>query len=328
VSRAVKGVIVAGGGDGYSTDLARRIEEHGVALVRVDPGDREALTRELSDADALLCNRLEPTDTEAATRLRLIQALSAGADRVDREAVPSGCTLCNLFGHEQAIAEWCLMAMLALSRRLLTYDRRLREGDWAQDLPWELELAGRVVGTIGYGHIGRRVADLARAVGMDVVAATRSPSDDRAEGLRRLMGLDELGVLLAESDFVVVAVPSADETRGLVGAAELERLGPDSYLLNVARGDVVDERALYEALRGGTIAGAAIDVWYRYPRGGAPTFPSELAFHELDNVLMTPHASGSTTGTQERRAAFLADQLRRLADGRPLENVLAVGPPS
>jgi phosphoglycerate dehydrogenase-like enzyme len=326
----VKAVVVAGGGDGYATDLARRIEEHGVRedgleLVRVDPGDREALRRELADADALLCNRLEPADTEGAEGLRLVQALSAGADRVDPGAVPPGCVLCNLFGHEQAIAEWVLMAMLALSRGLLTYDRRLREGDWAPDLPWETELAGRVVATMGYGHIGRRVAGLARAVGMDVVAATRSPSDGRAEGLRRLVTLDDLDLVLGEADFAVVAVPSTDETRGLVGPAELERLGPDAFLLNVARGDVVDERALYEALRDGTIAGAALDVWYRYPRGGGRTLPADLPFHELDNVLMTPHVSGRTTGTQERRAAFLAEQLRRLAGGRPLENVLAVG---
>jgi phosphoglycerate dehydrogenase-like enzyme len=324
----VKAIVVAGAGDGYASDLTRRIEALGVALVRVAPEDRDALRRELAGADALLCTRLEPADTEGATGLRLVQALSAGADRVDPAAVPPGCALCNLFGHEQAIAEWCLMAMLALSRRLVTYDRRLREGDWAPDLPWELELAGRVVGTIGYGHIGRRVAELARAVGMDVVAATRSPSEERAAGLRRLVSFDDLGALLDEADFAVVAVPSTDETRGLVGAEQLARLGPGGYVLNVARGDVVDERALYEALRDGTIAGAAIDVWYRYPRGGARTLPAELPFHELENVLMTPHVSGRTTGTQERRAAFLAEQLRRLADGRPLANVLAVGPPS
>jgi phosphoglycerate dehydrogenase-like enzyme len=163
---------------------------------------------------------------------------------------------------------------------------------------------------------------------MEVVAATRSPSPERTDGLRRLAGLDELGSVLEDADFAVVAVPSSPETHGLIGAPELERLGADGYLVNVARGDVVEERALYEALRDGTIAGAAIDVWYRYPRGGAQTLPSEYPFHELDNVLMAPHVSGRTTGTQERRAAFLTEQLRRLEDGRPLENVLAIGPPS
>ena len=318
----MKAVVVAPAGDGYAADLARRVEAEGVPLVTVDPAEPDALRRELADADALLCNRLQPGDTESAGRLRLVQALSAGADRVDPAAIPPGCALCNLFGHEQAMAEWVLMAMLALSRRLLTYDRRLREGDWSPDLPWETELAGRVVGTIGYGHIGRRVVELASAVGMDAVGATRSPSAHRLGGVRRLVGLDALGSLLEEADFAVVAVPSTDDTRGLVGAPELERLGSGSYLVNVARGDVVDETALYEALRDGTIAGAALDVWYRYPRGGAPTLPSALPFHELDNVVIAPHVSGRTSGTQERRAAFIAQQLRRLADGRPLENVL------
>jgi len=160
---------------------------------------------------------------------------------------------------------------------------------------------------------------------MDAVAATRSPYPERAHGLRRLVGLEDLGGLLAEADFAVVAVPSTADTRGLVGAAELERLGPDGFLVNVARGEVVDQRALYEALRDGVIGGAALDVWYRYPRGGARTLPSDFAFHGLENVVMAPHVSGHTIGTQERRATFLVEQLRRLEEGRPLENVLAVG---
>lgn len=319
--------MVAGAGDGYAADLAARVEERGTPLVRVEPGDREALRRELAEADALVCNRLQPDDTAGAGRLRLVQALSAGADRIDRAAVPPGCALCNLYGHERAIAEWTLMAMLSLSRHLLAYDRRLREGDWFTDAPMERELAGLVVGTIGYGHIGRRVVELGRAVGMDAVAVTRSPSDERADGLRWLGGLGDLTRLLEEADFAIVAVPLTDDTRGLVGAVELARLGPEGALVNVARGDVVDERALYEALREGTIAGAALDVWYRYPRGGERVHPSAFPFHELGNVLMTPHVSGRSEATHERRASFLVEQLRRLAEGGKLENVLAVGPP-
>ncbi|MEX2210560.1 MAG: 2-hydroxyacid dehydrogenase [Gaiellaceae bacterium] len=322
----MKVVVVARPEDGYASELARGIEAAGVPLVWVEPGDREALRRELHDAEALLCNRLEPGDTAGAARLRLVQALSAGADSVDPAALPPGCALCNLYGHEEAIAQWALLGMLAVSRQLLWYDRRLREGDWSSDLPLERELAGRVVGTIGYGHIGRRVAELARAFGMEAVAVTRSPSDSRAGGLRWLRGLDEVDALMNEADFVCVAVPLAAETRGLVGASELDALGPQGVLVNVARGDVVDERALFDALRGRRIGGAALDVWYQYPsRGDGPSLPSSLPFHELDNVVMTPHVSGRTVETRERRASFLVEQLRRLADGRELENVLAVG---
>lgn len=312
-------------GEGYAAELARRVEEAGIRLVRVPTGDPEALRRELADADALLCNRLEPADTAGAARLRLVQALSAGADRVDPAAVPPGCALCNLYGHEQAIAEWALLGMLAVSRHLVLYDRRLREGDWSAGLPMERELAGRVVGTIGYGHIGRRLVDLARALGMEAVAVARSPSPGREAGLRWLGGSQDVLRLMEESDFVVVATPLTDETRGLVGARELEALGPDGVLVNVARGEVVDEQALYEALRDRVIGGAALDVWYRYPRRGEQAEPSALPFHELDNVVMTPHVSGRSTGTHERRARFLVDQLGRLERGEPLENVLAVG---
>jgi phosphoglycerate dehydrogenase-like enzyme len=322
----VKAVIVAGSGDGYADDLARRVEELGTRLVRVDPGDREGLQQELADADALLCNRLEPGGAAGARRLRLVQALSAGADGVDPSALPAGCALCNLFGHEQAIGEWVLMAMLACARRAVAYDRRLRAGDWAREVPLARELAGRTVGTVGWGHIGRRVAALAQAVGMDAVAVTRSPSAERSGALRWLGGLDELGRLLDEAHFAVVAVPLASETEGLIGAPELARLGPRGVLVNVARGPVVDERALYEALRDGTIAGAALDVWYRYPRGSSdPTQPSEFPFHELDNVLMSPHVSGTTVETELNRRAILLAQLERFAGGEALENVIAVG---
>jgi phosphoglycerate dehydrogenase-like enzyme len=230
---------------------------------------------------------------------------------------------------ERAIAEWALMCMLVLSRRLLVYDRALREGRWHRygddALALERLLRGRVLGIVGLGHIGRETAALGRAVGMDVVAATRSPGAGRGEGLRWVGALDELPRLLAESDFVVLAVPATPETVGLIGADELRALGPDGYLLNPARGEVVDEEALFRALRDGTIAGAAIDTWYRYPRApGEVVQPSRFPFGELENVVMTPHSSGRSEETRAGRWAWLEAQLRRLERGEPLENVLRV----
>lgn len=287
------------------------------------------LVDDLADADAVVCSRLTAEDTRGAHRLRLVQATYAGAERIDVAALPPGCTFCNVYGHEDAIGEWVVMSMLALTHHLLAYDGALRAGRWLRDLPLERELRGRTVGTLGFGHIGRRVAELAGAFGMEAIAVTRSPSREREAGLRWLGGLDERDRLLAESDFVVVSVPLSAETEGLVGARELELLGAEGYLLNVARGAVVDERALYEALRDGVIAGAALDVWWRYPeRRGEPTPPSEFPFGELPNVVMTPHVSGRSAGTDRHRRDFIVEQLLRLAAGRPLENVVAVGPQS
>ena len=129
--------------------------------------------------------------------------------------------------------------------------------------------------------------------------------------------------MLSEADFVLVSPPLVDATRGLIGVREFELMRPDAYLINPARDHIVDEKALYDALASCSIVGAAIDTWYEYPVGqdDSPR-PSKYAFWELDNVIMTPHHSGATEGTRTRRAATVAANIDRLANGQPLENVI------
>ena len=257
-----------------------------------------------------------------------MQALSGGADRIDRDALPPGCVLCNVRGHERTMAEWVLMAMLALHRRLLSYDRDLRDGIWRREDRLPKDLGEGTLAVIGLGAIGERVAEVVRCLGMRTIGVTRAPTPERAvaAGLGRLAALGELPSVLAEADVAVVCLPLRPETEGLVGIAELDALGRDGLLVNVARGAVVDEEALYEALRDGRIAGAALDVWYRYPeRGEERTLPATQPFWELDNVLMTPHVSGRSESTRRRRWEFVAAQLRRFAAGEPLENVVRNG---
>jgi phosphoglycerate dehydrogenase-like enzyme len=315
-------VLVSGSAEEVASDLAERVPE--AEIVRL--ADPTRLSDALAGADAVVCNRLTPDDTRDAKGLRLVQATSAGADRVDPAALPPGCVLCNAYEHEDAIAEWVLMSVLALTRHLLVYDRGLRQGEWNRDLPLEHELRGRTLGTVGYGHIGRRVVELGAAFGMDALAITRSPSPERASQLRWLGALDDLDRLFEEADVAVVCVPLAETTKGMIGASQLDLLGREGYLANVARGAIVQEGPLYEALRDGRIAGAALDVWWSYPESrGATAQPSAYPFHDLDNVVMTPHVSGRSEGTRTGRAAFVVEQLVRLAEGRPLENVLAEG---
>jgi phosphoglycerate dehydrogenase-like enzyme len=299
-------------------------------LVVVSDADRAQIQRALQDADAVVVGGvLTGEDTARATRLRLVHVLGAGWDGIAEDALPRGCFLCNVHEHETAIGEWVLMGMLALTRRLLVYDRDLRRGEWHRAYSFggvpERDLRGRTVGVIGLGHIGGRVAELARAVGMRVVGITRSPSDERATrcGLEWLGGSSDLHRLLEQSDFVVVCVPLSDATRGLIGAEELRLLGADSYLVNVSRGPIVSEEALYTALRDEAIAGAALDVWYRYPsHEGDQVLPAAFPFWELDNVVMTPHSSGWSESTLAGRWRFIAEQLARLREGKPLENVI------
>jgi phosphoglycerate dehydrogenase-like enzyme len=286
----------------------------------ISPTTEESLAAELAGADAVLCYRLRAEDVAQATQLRLVQTLSAGADGVDQASLPAGAVLCNVRGHERTMAEWVLMALLALPRQVVLLDHDLREGVWHRhggdhlDLG-EPELEGKTVALVGYGQIGRTVEELVRPLGANVVAVTRRPRD----GARPLSDLAEM---LAEVDFAVVSLPGQAGT--VVGERELDALGPAGYLVNVGRGSVVDEDALYAALRDGRIAGAAIDVWYRYPREeGEVVEPSRHPFHQLENVLMSPHASGRSRLAWLRRWEFVVEQLERLERSDPLENVLA-----
>jgi phosphoglycerate dehydrogenase-like enzyme len=189
------------------------------------------------------------------------------------------------------------------------------------------ELRGRTLAVIGLGRIGGAVARAGAFFGMRVLAVTRTPAAARPEetGGAIVSGLETLHQVLAEADFVVMAVPQNDTTRGLIGPAEFAAMKRNAYLINVARGGIVDEAALYDALSTRTIAGAAIDVWYQYPAADEIRLPSAYPFHELDNILMTPHISGATDGTFSYRWEFINDNIRRLAAGEPLQNVVKVG---
>ena len=279
----------------------------------------------LRGADAFISKRFSPGMAAAADRLRLILSPGAGTNQIDFAAVPAGVTVCNVYGHEAAIAEYVFMAILALNRDLLNMDARFRQADWSDRTGGaQREIRGQTLGVVGLGRIGAEVARIGRAFGMRVSAVTRTPRADQAAalGLAALGGMGDLPRLLAEADFVVLALPLDPSTTGLIGAAELAAMKPTASLVNVARGEVVAEAALYEALRDGVIAGAAIDTWYRYPEAAEPLRPSAFPFHELPNAIVTPHIAGWTEGTFRHRWDTIDENLRRLRAGEPLLNVV------
>jgi len=257
-----------------------------------------------------------------APRLQLLQLPASGLDAVDLAAVPDGCAVCNVFEHDIGISEYVLAAMLHWTVDLAGRSARFRVGSWAESPrlagAFRPELASRTLGCVGYGSIGRAVARRARAFGMPVVAVTRTPRpvDPAPDWLR---GFDALDRLLEAADFVLIACPLTEGTRGLIAEAQLARMKRDAVLINVARGPIVDEDALFAALREGAIGGAVLDTWWRYPSPAEPDArPSRHPFHELANVVMTPHLSGWTEGLMPRRFAVIIDNLERLAAGRPL----------
>jgi phosphoglycerate dehydrogenase-like enzyme len=258
--------------------------------------------------------------------LRLFHVPGAGYDAVDLAALPKSAVVCNCFGHEQAIAEYVMAALLSRHVPLIDADRRLRNRDWAYwaGAPERAhgEIVGKTIGLLGFGHIGKAIAVRAKAFEMNVHVANRSRITP-SQLVDRAFTLDDLGEFWGTADFIVVSVPLTAETQGIVGADAFAAMRPNAVILNVGRGPTIDEKALYDALHGERIAGAIIDTWYRYPMPGqAEVLPSALPFHELPNLIMTPHMSGWTHGTIRRRQMMIANNVMRRARGEACANVV------
>jgi phosphoglycerate dehydrogenase-like enzyme len=304
--------------------LAAKVTEVVAFETVPDPTDEDRARAVLARADAVVGEW--PAMSVEAPNVKLVQRWGAGLDAFDREELPRGALVCNVYRHGQSIAEHTFTLLLALYKDLLKYDSDLRRGEWNRprapggDVR---EVQGKTMGVLGFGHIGRALVAPAGGFGMEFVAIRGSEPDEKApEGVDFLGGPDDTDYLYEESDVVVVAVPLNDETRGMVGRAELDAMGDDAVLINVARGPVVDEEALYRALEAGDIGGAGIDTWYDYPDVDERCDPSRFPFGDLDNVVMTPHVSGWSEGTAERRWSFVAENIDRVARGERPENVV------
>ena len=294
-----------------------------------DASDADALMADLRDAQVFVGGRFNAAMAGAAPRLRLVHATGAGTDKIALESLGPDILVSNTFHHEQSMAEYIVGAAVMLRRHFLEQDRTLRTGRWAtsvydRTIAQPSSLQGARVGFVGFGHIGRRSWQLLRAFGTDGAAVTGSGRLDAAgEGLRWAADTSRLEQLMAESDIVVVSAPLTEQSVGMIGATALRALGPAGILINVGRGPLVVESALYEALSARTIAAAAIDVWYRYPDSSGVGSPSDLPFAELPNVLMTPHSSGVTENTFSGRVDDIAANIGRLHRGEPLQNVVS-----
>lgn len=259
------------------------------------------------------------------SKARLFHAPAAGTDAVNTTLLPAQCTLANCFGHENAIAEYVIAALLMRHVPLARADQDLRQQRWTywagRPTALRTELGSQTIGLLGFGHIAQTVALRAKAMGMRVHVANRSPVSHPM--VDQSWTLDALQDFMASADAVVVSLPLTDNTLGLVDAKAISAMRPDAVLMNVGRGAVIEEKALYDALASRQIGGAVIDTWYQYPTPAqAECAPSQYDFSALDNVLMTPHMSGWTSGTVRRRQETLADNIARLSRGEALINVL------
>jgi phosphoglycerate dehydrogenase-like enzyme len=279
-----------------------------------------------ADADILVTNHWR-SKYPPAPQVQLVQSVATGIELIDLDALPHGVVICNAFGHETAIAEYVLMAMLVWSHRFREIEGEFRarsswRSSWVQSGVPHGEIFGSTVGIIGLGRVGRELARRAAAFGCRVIAANRSARLP-VSGIERVYPLTELDQMLPACDFVVLCTALAPETEGLIDSRRLALMKRSAFLINISRGSVVDEDAIYAALRDGVIGGAALDVWWQYPDATEPERrPSCHPFQELPNILMTPHCSGWTPGMVARRWSEVADNINRFVRGEPLKNVV------
>ena len=287
----------------------------------------------IDDVEAMLRGRL-PAETfdrilYRAPSLRWVHSATAGVERVLTPASRSrGLVITNARGvFSRPIAEYVMLMILAVSRRLPQLMELQAERTWQ---PLEArELRDVTVGIVGLGSIGRGVGALATAFGCRVIATRRRPEagshapdgagDEPYLGsamLDRVLPPERLPELLAESDFVVLAAPLTPDTQGLIADASIALMKPGAWVINVARGELIDERALARALRDGRIGGAVLDTFREEP------LPPTSTLYDLPNVILTPHTSWSSTRVLDRSVDLFCENLRRYAAGRPLVNVV------
>jgi len=322
--------------------LARRFLEQDVAYLRsrlvpdvvlVSPAGftPEALADAAGDdIDAILGDQVTSEMLERAERLRLVQVPWTGVDRLDLALLRQrGIAVCNSHSNAGAVAEMAIALLLAVAKKIPQHDARLREGRWMRPgrspdegfWPPTL-LTGKTTGFLGFGAIARAVAQKLAGFDMRFVATdARHREGEPPAPLVSLYppaGRHEVASL---SDVLFVTVPLVDATRGLVDSSVLARMKPTAYLVNTSRGEVVDEDALFDALRTRRIAGAAVDAWYQYPTLEHPqVLPSSRhPFHTLDNLVLSPHRAGFAEGDLPHLADVAAN-LNRLASGQPLAN--------
>lgn len=274
----------------------------------------DELKARASEADVLVISGLWRNELIAACpRLRFVQSISAGTDQFDKPAfATAGIRLASAQGgNERAVAEHAMALILGLTRQIhLARDNQMAKhwrrmiGDRARR---EDELGGKTLVIVGLGRIGLRLAGLAAAFGLRIIGVRRS---ERPEpGIDAIVATDKLGKVLGEADIVALTCPLTPETEGLIGREALAAMRPGSLLINVARGRVVDEAALLEALGSGRLAGAGLDCFHDEP------LPPASPFWAQANVIVTPHSAGETRAYETNVVDILLDNLDRLARG-------------
>ena len=291
--------------DPVSTRCLEVLKDAGLEVSYQPKISAEDLIKQIPEYDAVIVRsrtKITSSVIEAGKKLRVIGRAGAGLDNIDtKAALARNIIVVNTpESSTQAVAELTIGLMLSLARKIPLGDRGIKEGRWLKSEMMGIELKGKTLGIIGLGRIGRRVGAIAKAFGMKILVYDKRKLPEK---LIKLLSAEvvDLDTLLSKSDFVTLHVPLTPETRHMISRERLAKMKKGAYLINTSRGEVVDEEALYEALKEGWLAGAALDVFKQEP----PT--SEVV--KLPNVICTPHIGAQTVEAQEAAGERVAEKV-------------------
>lgn len=302
-------------GGGVTLDFLHKLGE----VTVYDLTEPQQVVARIGDADAVLINKVHITAQvmAACPRLRYVGLFATGYNNVDTAyAAAHGVTVCNVPGYStEAVAQHTFALLLALTNRVGDYNRTVEQGDWVKSATFSYfplplsELAGKTIGLVGYGAIGQRVADIARAFGMRVLVYKRRPVADPTV---EQVSLDDL---LAQADVVSLHCPLNGDSENMIDAAALAKMKRGAYLINTARGPLVDEVALRAALDSGHLAGAGVDVLRREPMA------ADCPLYGAPNCVITPHIAWASVETRTRLMGVVEDNLRAFMAEEPINVV-------
>lgn len=305
--------------------IADQIEEKGISIlkefaevtVQTDITNPE-LTDKIGDFEAVVVRsrtKITREVIEAAGKLKVIARAGVGVDNIDvNAATERGIMVVN--APESAsitVAEHTIGVIISLARKIALADRSVKEGKWEKSRFMGLELFGKTLGIVGIGRIGKQVA--ARLRGFEMKMLAYDPYISEEDALELGVTLVDIDTLLKESDIITIHVPLTPETRHFIAARELELMKEDAFIINCARGGIVDEQALYAALKAGDIGGAGLDVYEEEP-------PRDNPLLGLDNVVLTPHIGASTVEAQQNASIIVAQEIKKVFNGESPSNLI------
>ena len=300
--------------------IRERLQEDFPGHTFIQLQNYDSVPEEIADTDVFIGWSLRPEQFVAAKKLCWIHSPAAAVHQLMYpELIRSNVALTNSTGiHGPVVAEHAITLLLALAKRLPQAMQYQAKHEWSQDQLWHAqprprEVSGSTVLVIGMGGIGREFAARAKALGIRVLAIRENPAKG-LDGANVVFGSAQIDDVLPQADYVLLCTPVTPATTGIMNAARLTKMKPDAYLINVARGPLIDEAALLEALKYRRIAGAALDVFHEEP------LPPDSPFWSLDNILITPHTAAVTDRLWERHYGLIVDNMKRFLAGQPLLN--------